>query len=89
MKSGKVILGLLAGISAGALLGILFAPHSGQDTRKKILKAGKKYSENIKEEFDESLNVITEQFNKVKDRVSDFARQAAAKAEDLKNGTKL
>lgn len=29
MKSGKVVLGLLAGVAAGALAGILFAPAKG------------------------------------------------------------
>ena len=36
MKSGKVLLGVLAGAAAGALLGILFAPEKGTKTRKMI-----------------------------------------------------
>ena len=42
MKSGKILLGIMAGTAAGALLGILFAPEKGPVTRKKILKKGKK-----------------------------------------------
>ena len=36
MKAGKVFLGVLAGVAAGAVLGILFAPDKGSKTRKKI-----------------------------------------------------
>lgn len=37
MSSGKVVLGMLAGLAAGAVLGILFAPEKGSKTRRKIL----------------------------------------------------
>jgi gas vesicle protein len=36
MKTDKVILGVLGGIAAGAILGILFAPEKGK--RKKKIK---------------------------------------------------
>ena len=32
MDSGKVVLGVLAGVAAGAILGILFAPEKGSVT---------------------------------------------------------
>jgi len=38
MSTGKVLLGVLAGIAVGATLGILFAPDKGSTTRKKFPK---------------------------------------------------
>ena len=49
MSTGKIILGVLAGITAGALIGILFAPDKGMDTRKKIISTGEGYVDNLKE----------------------------------------
>jgi gas vesicle protein len=34
MKTDKVILGILGGIAAGAILGILFAPEKGKEQEK-------------------------------------------------------
>ncbi|MEO8515371.1 MAG: YtxH domain-containing protein [Flavobacterium sp.] len=53
MESGKVLLGVLGGVAAGALLGVLFAPDRGSETRKKIKEKGKGYADNLKGKIDE------------------------------------
>ena len=45
MSSGKVVLGLLAGVAVGALAGILFAPAKGSKTRKRIMNKGENYAD--------------------------------------------
>jgi gas vesicle protein len=49
MSSGKVLLGVLAGVAVGATLGILFAPDKGSNTRKKITQKSDDY-ETVMEE---------------------------------------
>ena len=44
MNTGKTILTVLAGVAAGAVLGILLAPEKGSATRKKILKRREDFS---------------------------------------------
>ena len=72
MSSGKVLLGVLAGLAAGALVGILFAPEKGSVTRKKMSKKAENYADGLKEKFNEFLDDISEKFEEVKEKVSDF-----------------
>jgi gas vesicle protein len=83
MSSGKVLLGLLAGIAAGTLIGILFAPDKGSDTRKKISKKGEDYVDSLKEKFNEFRDTVVEKFEKVKEDVSDFSEPEKVKSEEV------
>ena len=65
MKNNQVILGVLGGLAAGALLGILFAPHKGSKTRKMILNKGEDYAGELKNKFDSLYDNVTNQYNGV------------------------
>ena len=62
MNSGKVVLGVLGGVAAGALIGILFAPDKGSKTRKKILDSGKDYVGDLKDKLEDLYNEATDKF---------------------------
>ena len=47
--NSKVVVALLAGLAAGAALGILFAPETGTETRAKLTESLKKLGDSIKE----------------------------------------
>ena len=83
MSSGKVVLGLLAGVAAGALAGILFAPAKGSRTRRRIMKKGEDYTEVLKEKFNDLLETVTEKMEKVKEEVSKFADKKVVKPEKV------
>jgi len=82
MNSKKVLVGVVAGIAAGALLGILFAPKKGSETRKKILTLGGEFGNLAKEKFNELLDGIIEKFEGSKDEVSELTQKVETKIED-------
>jgi len=86
MSKGKVLLGVLAGVAAGAILGILFAPDKGTVTRRKIVKRGEDYAETLKDKFDEFVDKMTEKYEEVKEEVTDFAEKSKAKMYETKKG---
>lgn len=55
--SGKIVTALLAGLAAGAVLGVLFAPEKGSETREKINDSladlGDALKERAEEQFDQ------------------------------------
>ncbi|MES2543256.1 MAG: YtxH domain-containing protein [Bacteroidota bacterium] len=66
MSTGKVLLGALAGVATGAILGILFAPDKGSNTRKKIAKKGLDTAEGLKAKYNDAIDSLTSRLDDVK-----------------------
>lgn len=87
MKSGKVFLGLLAGLATGAVLGILFAPDKGSNTRKKILDKGEGYADDVKEKMNDFLDTISDKYEITKQGAKDMLSKGKSAYADVKNET--
>lgn len=70
MSSGKILLGVLAGIAVGATLGILFAPDKGSNTRRKIAQKSDEYAGELGEKFNEFISMMTEKFEALKEEAA-------------------
>jgi len=81
MSAGKVLTGILAGATAGFVLGILFAPDKGTETRRKIAEKGTDIADSVKGKVNEYGEVISEKYNTVKQKISGLA----AEGKDLLN----
>jgi len=63
MNSGKILLGVLAGVAASALIGILFAPDKGSKTRRRIIEKGVDYSDELSDRFEEFCESINDKLD--------------------------
>lgn len=81
MNSGKVIIGALAGLAAGALIGVLFAPDKGSESRGKIVKKGEDYFDSVKKQFNSLLDSISGKFNGGRVEVSEIKDTGKTKRE--------
>jgi gas vesicle protein len=84
MNTGKMIVGLFAGVAVGAALGVLFAPSKGTVTRRKISRKGEDMAENLGEKFAELIETLTEKFEDLKSEASKMADKAGKKIKEEK-----
>ena len=82
MKTNKVILGLIGGLAAGAILGVLFAPDSGKKTRKKITDKSKELKDNAKGDFDKLLEKIDSKYQSLSEQSHILLNKGKEKIEE-------
>ncbi len=89
MKSGsKVLLGVLAGAATGAILGILFAPDKGEETRKKLSDGSKDVADNLKKKFGEFVDSVADKYDTVKSTATDLYVQGKSKVSTVASALK-
>ena len=78
MKSGKVFLGVLAGLAAGAVLGILFAPEKGSKTRRKIVGGAKDLAQDLTDKIKNKARSLQHKAaaleSMAEDRITDMSK---------------
>jgi len=66
---------LLVGFTAGLLVGLLFAPAKGSETRDSIARKGNE----LKDRFNDLVDSLSDKFNSLKDEAEDMAEEGKQK----------
>ena len=86
MSTGKVVLGTVAGLAIGGILGILFAPQKGSVTRQQILDKGNDYADELKSKYNDFAEIISEKLHSAKEFAMEMSENGNTEYEILKNG---
>ena len=71
-NTSKVFIALGVGFVTGAVLGVLFAPDKGSETRHKIAETSKKFTDKFTHNLKMGKAKLDEQLNRVNDKVEEF-----------------
>ena len=69
--STKILIALGTGLAIGGILGVLFAPDKGSETRKKLADTGKKFAYQIKRKVKLGKEKFQEELSKVNGEVEE------------------
>lgn len=91
-NSASVLAGLLAGAAAGVVLGMLFAPEEGAETRKKIKSKASDLKDQAVDQYDKVAEKAKEQYQdisgKVKNKYENISSQVKETADRVTSSVK-
>jgi gas vesicle protein len=64
-NTSKILIALGAGVAIGGIIGVLFAPNKGVDTRHKIAEGGKKLKDKFGRKVQEGKAKLQEELERV------------------------
>jgi len=82
MKESKLIGGLIAATAIGVAIGLLLAPSSGQQTRKKIIDGSLKLKDDFRSSVDASIEALRKQINSRIDQLAKGGKEVVNSASE-------
>lgn len=83
MKTNNTLVGILGGVVVGAALGVLFAPDKGENTRKKLKSNANDLKDDLKNNFDDFIDTISEKYQSLVHSGSDLLTEGKTKLNTL------
>lgn len=73
-NTGKVLFAALVGAAAGAVAGVLLAPASGEETRKKLKEEGERIKDDVSQKVDSLTEGGREKLEEIKKKASEAVK---------------
>ena len=88
MSNNKTFLSLLAGLAAGAAIGMLYAPDKGWKTRARVRRAAANGFDDLKESLDGLGGKAEEKADEAKQSIKTLKETLLQKGAEIKEGTR-
>lgn len=88
MKPNNLVTGIVSGLAVGAILGILFAPDKGCNTRRKIAKKGNDLKDGIKDGIDSFVSSAENKYEEFTSKVESVIDEGKSRFGNIKNDLK-
>ena len=88
MKASNVALGVISGIAAGTILGVLFAPDKGTNTRKKIIDKQKSLRNSLRKKTNEFAENSSDNFHDLRAGTEEALEEGKSNLSNLKEMNK-
>lgn len=76
------------GVAIGLLLGILYAPASGEETRRKITRNANRIKDKVTDTYDDISGAVSDQVQNVKEKAGDLLHKGEVDFKEAKNDIK-
>lgn len=83
MKTNNTLVGILSGVAVGAVLGVLFAPDKGENTRRKLATNANDLKDDLKQNFGDFIDTVSDKYESVMHSGSDLLNEGKHKLETL------
>ena len=84
MTSEKLATSMLTGLAVGAVLGILFAPDKGSETRRKIAQKTTDFSDAIINGLNSFTEAVSNKYESIKEDTAEIMDMGKTKLQNLK-----
>ena len=88
MNTGKSVLGILAGVAIGSVMGLLLAPDKGSSTRKKIKNKSDVLVDDLKQKLNNLVDGLSDKMEAMRKEEEDFATKSKAKFDSMRDEAK-
>lgn len=80
--SGKLLALLTAGFAAGAVVGILFAPDMGENTRSKIKEKAGEIGDELEKQYLSEIDKLKQKVSDLKNQLADSVKGKATEKQE-------